>query len=263
MPWDATRGRHSPLLRTPQPRSDNRPDLFQGLSGTPILSDPTARRGIPSGDSQPEELFEEAGESLERGDSVRRKLARTINGTLPGSAQVPVDEALRVAENGGALGGCDLSLAEGITKLVEVQDVVAISTGRYEEVSVEVMDDKSRLGEFDLDQVDIPPTFYWALERNGPGQLDSLIKQQVAAIDGRPSKHLILGEDPHVVGDNRTDPSAGTPLASAVEDPDVLDGGALWSFRDSPMTHDRREGAPHLAALSKRGTAWWRRRTTR
>jgi hypothetical protein len=79
------------------------------------------------------------------------------------------------AEHGGALGGCDLSSAEGITKLVEVQDVVAISTGRYQEVNVEIMDDKSSLGEFDLDQVDVPPTFYWALEHDRPGQLDALV----------------------------------------------------------------------------------------
>ena len=33
------------LLRTPQPRSDTRlQDFFRGLSGTPVVSDPTARR---------------------------------------------------------------------------------------------------------------------------------------------------------------------------------------------------------------------------
>jgi hypothetical protein len=148
---------------------------------------------------------------------------RRINGTLLGSAQVSVDEALRSAEDGGALGGSELSLAEGIGELVEIQDVVAISTGRYQEVNVEVMDDKSGFGEFDLDQVDVPPTFYRALEYNGPGQLDALVEQQIAAIDGRPSKHLVLGQDPHVVGDNLSDLAAGAPLTRAVEDPDVLE----------------------------------------
>jgi hypothetical protein len=148
---------------------------------------------------------------------------RRINGTLLSTAQVSVDEALRSAEDGGALGGCELSLAEGIGELVEIQDVVPISTGRHQEVNVEVMDDKSGFGEFDLDQVDVPPTFYRALKYNGPGQLDALVQQQVAAIDGRPSKHLILGQDPHVVGDNLSDLAAGTPLTRAVEDPDVLD----------------------------------------
>jgi hypothetical protein len=85
------------------------------------------------------------------------------------------------------------------------------------------MDDKSGFGEFDLDQVDVPPTFYWALEYNGPGQLDALVEQQVAAIDGRPSEHLILGQDPYVVGDNLSDLAAGAPLTRAVDDPDVLD----------------------------------------
>ncbi len=149
---------------------------------------------------------------------------RGINGTLLGSTQVPLDEALRPAENGGALRGCDLALAESITKLVEVQDVVAISTGRYQEVNIEVMDDKSSLGEFDLDQVDVPPTFDWPFEHNGPGQLDALVKQQVAAIDGWPSRHLILRQDPYVVGDNVADPPAGTPLTRAVENPDRVHG---------------------------------------
>jgi hypothetical protein len=104
--------------------------------------------------------------------------------------------------------------------------VVAISTGRYEEVNVEVMDDKSGFGGFDLDQVDVPPTFYRALEHNGPRQLDALVEQQVTAIDGRPSKDLIFGQDPHVVGDNVSDLAARAPLTRAVEDPDVLD---RWS----------------------------------
>lgn len=121
-------------------------------------------------------LFEEARKSTKGSDAFRRKLLRRINGTLLGSAQVLVDEALRVTEDGGALGGRDLALAEGIAKLVEVQDVVAISTGRYQEVDVEVVDDKSSLGDVDLDQVDVPPTFYWTLKRNGPGQLDALVK---------------------------------------------------------------------------------------
>ena len=92
-----------------------------------------------------------------------------------------VDEALRGAEDGWALSGCDLSPAEGISQLVEIQDVVAISAGRYQEVHVEVMDDKSSVGEFDLDQVDVPLTFYRALEHDGPGQLDALIKCLIAA----------------------------------------------------------------------------------
>ena len=121
-------------------------------------------------------LFEEARKSPKDGDAFRRKLLRRINGTLIGSAQVPVDEALRVAEDGGALGGRGSALAEGIAKLVEVQDVVAISTGRYQEVDVEVVDDKSSLGDVDLDEVDVPPTFYWTLKRDGPGQLDALVK---------------------------------------------------------------------------------------
>ena len=148
---------------------------------------------------------------------------RRINGTLLCNAQVSVDEPLRSAENGGALGGCELSLAEGIGEVVEIQNVVAISTGRYQEVNVEVMDHKSGFGGLDLDQVDVPPTFYRALEYNGPGQLDALVEQQVAAIDCRPSKHLILGQDPHVVGDNLSDLAAGAPLTRAVEDPDVPD----------------------------------------
>jgi len=90
--------------------------------------------------------------------------------------------------------------------------VVAISARRYQEVYVEVMDDKSSLGEFDLDKVDVPPAFYWALEHNGPRQLNALVQQQVAAIDGWTSKHLIFGQDPYVVGDNLADSSAGTPL---------------------------------------------------
>lgn len=64
--------------------------------------------------------FKEARKRLKRGDAFRRKLVRRIDGTPLGSAQVPVDEALRSAEDRGALGGCDLSLAEGITKFVEV-----------------------------------------------------------------------------------------------------------------------------------------------
>lgn len=168
--------------------------------------------------------FEKARKPLEGGDAFRRKPVRGINRTIPRSAQVPVDEALRGAEDGGALGGCDVTLAEGIAKLVEVKDVVAISTGRYQEVKVEVMDDKSSLGGFDLDQIDVPPTFYWAFEHNGPGQLDALVKQEAAAIDGRPSKHLVLGQDPHVVGGNLTDPPARTPLTRTVKDLDVLDG---------------------------------------
>lgn len=102
---------------------------------------------------------------------------RRINGTFFGAAQVPVDETLGSAENGGALGRCDLPTAEGIGKLVEVQDVVALSTGRYQQVNVEIMDDKSSLGTFDLDQVDVPPTLYRALEHDGPGQLDALVEQ--------------------------------------------------------------------------------------
>jgi hypothetical protein len=151
---------------------------------------------------------------------VRRKLARRINGTLLGAAQVPVDEALGSAEHGGALGGSDLSLADGITKLVEVQDVVAISTGRDQEVNVEVMYDESRLGELDLDQIDVPPTFNWTIEHNGP----ALIKQQVAAIDSRPPEHLIRGQDPHVVRDNLTDPPPRTPLTRPMENLHLLDG---------------------------------------
>lgn len=168
--------------------------------------------------------FEEARKLLEDGDAFRWEPVRGINGNLLRGAQVPVDEALRAVEDGGALGGCDVTLAEGIAKLVEVQDVVAISTGRYQEVKVEVMDDKSSLGGFDLHQIDVPPTFYWAFEHNRPGQLDALVKQQIAAIDGWPSEHLILGQDPHVVGGNLTDPPARTPLTRTVEDLDVLDG---------------------------------------
>src|ERR1039457_1155175 len=41
----APRGGHSPLLRTPPPRSDTASRIFfQGLSGTPVVSDPTPRR---------------------------------------------------------------------------------------------------------------------------------------------------------------------------------------------------------------------------
>lgn len=147
-----------------------------------------------------------------------------INGTLLSGAQVPLDEKLRVAEDSGALGGCDVTLAEGIAKLVEVQDVIAISTWRYQEVNVKVMDDQSSFGDLDLDQIHVPPTFYWSLEGNGPGQLDALVQQQVAAIDGWPSRYLILGQDPHVVGGDIIDPPAGTPLTRAVQDPDVFDG---------------------------------------
>ena len=168
--------------------------------------------------------LEEAGKRLKRGDAFRRKPVRGSNGTFLGSAQVPVDEALRSAQDSGALAGCDLPLAEGITKFVEVQQVVASSTGRYQEVDVEILDDEAGLGEFDLDQVDVPPTFYGALEHNGPGQLDTLIKQQVTAIDGRPSNHLVLRQDPHVARDNLTDPPAGTPLTRAMENLNILDG---------------------------------------
>ncbi|MEV4063022.1 hypothetical protein [Nonomuraea dietziae] len=122
-------------------------------------------------------VFEEAGKRLKHCDAGRRKLVRRINGTFLVCPQVSVDEALRSAEDRGALSGCDLALVEGISQLVEVQDVVAISTGWHQEVNVEVMDDKSSLGQFNLDQVDVPPTLYRALEHNGPGQLDALVEQ--------------------------------------------------------------------------------------
>ena len=90
---------------------------------------------------------------------------------------MPIDETLGSAQNGGALGCCDLSTAKGISEVVEVQDVVALSTGRYQQVNVEITHDKPSLGEFNLDQVDVPPTLYRAVEHNGPGQLDALVKQ--------------------------------------------------------------------------------------
>ncbi|WP_250907598.1 hypothetical protein [Nonomuraea sp. NEAU-A123] len=164
-------------------------------------------------------MFEEARERLKHCDAGRRKLVRRINVRT----QVSVDELLRSAQDRGALSGCDLALAEGITKFVEVQDVVTISTGWHQEVDVEVMDDKSSLGQFDLDQVDVPPTLYRALEHNRPGQLDALVEQEEAAIDGRPSGHLIRGQEPSVVGDNLCDPAAGAPLTRSVQDPDTLD----------------------------------------
>jgi hypothetical protein len=170
-----------------------------------------------------ESSLEEAGERLEYGDAFRRKPVRGSNRTFLGSAQVPVDEALRSAQDCGALAGRDLSLAESVTEFVEVEQVVAISTGWYQEVDVEVTDDESSFGEFDLDQIDVPPTFYWTLEHDGPGQLDALVKQQIAAIDGRPSSHLILGQDPYVVRDDLADPPAGTPLTRAMENLDILD----------------------------------------
>ncbi|MFI7707209.1 hypothetical protein [Nonomuraea sp. NPDC049480] len=179
-------------------------------------------------------MFEETRKRLKRCDAGRRKPVRRVNGTFLVRTQVPVDEALRSAEDRGALSGCDLALAKGISKLVEVQDVVTISTGWHQEVNVEVMDDKSGLGQFDLDQVDVPPALYRPLEHNGPGQLDALVEQQEAAIDGRPSGHFILGQEMCVVGDNVSDPAAGAPLTRSVKDPDTLD--------------ERRCG--HLATLS-------------
>ena len=137
---------------------------------------------------------------------------------------MPLDKALGIPEDGGALGGCDLATAQSISKVVEIQYVIAISTGRYEKVGVEVMDDKSSLSAFDVDQVDVPPALHRAFEHNRPGQLDALVKQQIAAIDGRPSSHLILGQDPYVVRDNLSDPATGTPLPRAMKDPNVLDG---------------------------------------
>lgn len=136
---------------------------------------------------------------------------------------MPIHKALGSAEEGGALGSCDLAVPEGISKLVEVQDVIAISAGRDKKVDVEVMNDESGLGILDFDQVDVPPALDRALESYGPGQLDPLVEQQVAAINGRPSPHLILGENPHVVGDNLSNPPTGAPLTRAVEDPNILD----------------------------------------
>jgi hypothetical protein len=62
------------------------------------------------------------------------------------------------------------------------------------------------------------------------GQLDALIKQQIAAIDGRPSNHLILGQDPYVVRDDLSDPAARAPLPRAMKDPNVLQGRRCGHF---------------------------------
>ncbi|GAA1112994.1 hypothetical protein GCM10009630_07700 [Kribbella jejuensis] len=78
------------------------------------------------------------------------------------------------------------------------------------------MHDQPGVAVLDLDEVDVPPALHRALEDSGLCQLDPFAEQQVTPVDRGPTGNLVLRQNPHVIGDDITEPPSPAPLAGSM-----------------------------------------------